>query len=361
MRSVASPDDAARTRKTRTARSKKRAELRSQSLSEISRACERAITKASLKRRKRLRRRRIAHLQQSPPGTSAHVPPPEDFAIMKEEDYANDHEALRIFLSDPIHHDLKGVGYLVRKHITVTKSTYLVCKFSIPNELFENIREHNYIVHFGSLLCDDAIQNRLHWPHESVCDVNRVPVPVAHRKAKHQLGIHGRDKPVDISKHIKAGDNEVYLECDGENGRRFMLYVRVCKKRSRKEVVDDILVNKPVDVRPANRHDPNDGLVILDDTIRLSLKCQVSLKPIQLPARCTSCNCQNVFDLEPFLDMTEKSLKWSCPFCLRETSISDIVVDRRVQRILHETDHRGDILVRTESENWTDWSVVTDE
>lgn len=352
MRYEAGSDERTRTRKTRMTRSKIRTELRCQSLSEVSRACERAIAKASLKRRKRLRRRNALQSPVTP------APPQEDFAIMKEEDYANDHEALRIFRSDPIHNDLKGVGYLVREHITVTKSSELECKFSIPDKLFKNIREHNWSVHFGSLLCDDAIQNRLHWPNQAVCEVNRDPAPITHRKPAHHLGIHGRDKPVDISNYIKAGSNDVYIECEGEKNRRFMLYVRVCKKKDIREVIDDIMANEPIDMQLAKCQDSDDGLVIVDKILRLSLKCQVTLKPIQLPARCTSCKCQNVFDLEPFLNMTAKSLKWSCPFCLRETSINKIIVDRRVQRILNETDHRGDILVRTDSENWSNWSIV---
>ena len=332
----------------RVTRSSNRKDLRKNSLRDISRACEDAVKKAS-----RLKRR--AQLKRIAASTSQSAPPPEEYVVMMEDDYKNDNEAFRAYHADPFHQDLKGVEYLVRKHEDIVDSAEISLKFNISEKLMENIRKHKWSVKFGCMLCHDTIQNRLHWPNKAVCEVNMKAVPIMHRIPTLPLGRQGRDKPVDISNHIQVGSNEVYLECNNESNRKFFFYIRICSKMTNEQMIRKISDNKKVDIL-VNCSKSNNGIEILNEAIRLSLRCPLSLKPILIPSRSIACHCQNVFDLKAFLDMSAKSLKWICPFCAKPTSPKEISVDTRVKSILDSTDYRGDIDLRIDNGTW---KVVT--
>lgn len=330
----------------RITRSSNREDLRKSSIRDISHACEDAMKKASrLKRRVQLKRI-AASISQS-------APPPEEYVVMVEDDYNNDKEAFRVYNADPFHQDLKGVEYLVRKHQDIVDLADISLKFNISEKLMENIRKHEWSVQFGCIMCHDTIQNRLHWPTKAVCEVNRKGVPIMYRT--NPLGRQGRDKPVDIRSHIQVGSNEVYLECDNESSRSFFFYIRICSKMTSEQMKRKISDNKKVDML-VDCSKSNNGIEILNEAIRLSLRCPLSLKPILIPSRSTVCHCQNVFDLDAFLDMSAKSLKWICPFCAEPTSPKEIAVDTRVKSILDCTDYRGDIDLRIDDGTW---KVVT--
>ena len=320
----------------RSTRSSNRAHLLKSSLRDISRACEDAVKKAS-----RLKRRK--HLERAAKISS--IPPTQEYVAMDEDEY-NDEEALTICRSDPFHQDIRGIEYLVRKHITIIDEAEIELTFDISENMMQNIRKHNWSVHFGCILCKDTVQNRLQWPYNAICEVNETPVSIMNRPASKPMGRNTRDKPINITDNIQTGSNSVYFECEKENSRHFMFYVRICKLKTKKQIMDQVLANDPVDILT----EFNNGIILY--TIRLSLKCPISFQPILHPTRCTSCKCQTVFDLETFLDMSAISLKWICPFCSIPTSPKQLAIDTRVKSILHNTDHRGDIDLRLDSGQW---------
>ena len=332
----------------RLTRSSKHEYLRKSSLRNISRACEDAMKKAS-----RLKRR--AQLKRIAASTSRSASSPEEYIVMVEDDYNNDEEAIRVYHADPFHRDLKGVGYLVRKQHKIPDFAEIILHFDVCEKLMENIKKHNWSVQFGCIMCDDTIQNRLHWPNKAICEVNRAPVEIMHRYPSLPLGNKGRDKPVDIRSHIQVGSNEVYFECENESNRTFFFYVRICSKTTNEQMIKNILDNQKVDMF-VNCRKSNNDVEIISKTIRLSLNCPLSLKPILIPSRSIACDCQNIFDLETFLDMSAKSLKWICPFCAMPTSPKEIAIDTRVKSILDSTDYRGDIDLRIDNGTW---KVVT--
>jgi hypothetical protein len=337
----------AKTRDTRSdskrlTRSSKRVHLLKSNLRDISRACEDAVKKASrLKRRKHLER--AAKISSFPP-------PQEEFVAMEEKDY-DDKEALRVYRADPFQQDLKGIGYLVQEYVRIADHRTVSLKFDVSEKLMENMQKRNWSVQFGCILCDDEIQNRLHWPNKAICEVNFAQVRIMHRTPAHPLGKQGRDKPVDIRRHIQVGSNEVYFECEKESNREFLFYIRICSKLTNEQMRRKISDNEQVDML-VDCSKSNNDVEILDEAIRLSLRCPLSLKPIIIPSRSITCACTNVFDLEAFLDMSAKSLKWICPFCATPTSPKEIAIDTRVKSILDNTDHRGDIDMRIEDGTW---------
>ena len=330
----------------RLTRSSKRVHLSTSSLRDISRACEDAMKKAS-----RLKRR--AQLKRIAARTAKSAPSKENYLVMEQHNYNDDKEALRVYHADPFHQDLKGIEYLVRKHELIVDVAEISLKFNISEKLMESIRKHKWSVQFGCIMCHDTIQNRLHWPNKAACEVNLEAVEIMHREPTRPLGTRGRDKPVDISRHIQVGPNEVYLECENERNREFFFYIRICSKTTNEQMIKNISSNEQVDMLIDCRKSKN-GIEILGETIRLSLRCPLSLKPILIPTRSITCDCLNVFDLETFLDMTAKSLKWCCPFCSKTTSPEHIAIDKRVKSILDKTDHRGGIDLRIEDGTWVE-------
>lgn len=328
----------------RSTRSSKCFNLRKSSLRDISRACEDAVKRAS-----RLKRRKQKHIAaKAPIIQKPRVSPEETFVEMEEEDY-DDEDALKILRSDPFHRDLGGIHHLTKEYVTVVDNAELEFKFNISEKLMENIRKHNWSVQFGCILCNDTIQNRLHWPYESICEVNDEAVPIIDRLPVKPMGKNSRDKPITITHHIHAGNNIVYFECENETNRRFLFYVRICKKMTTEQLIERILANQSSFDMFANFHDEG---IIVDKYARVSLKCPISLLPIMIPVRSNSCKCQSVFDLHSFLNMAEHDCKWMCPFCSRETSVKQIVIDRRISRILNETDNRGTIDIEVGTDRW---------
>ncbi|MEW5308826.1 MAG: hypothetical protein WDW38_000756 [Sanguina aurantia] len=77
---------------------------------------------------------------------------------------------------------------------------------------------------------------------------------------------------------------------------------------------------------------PDDDIV--QDKIRIGLRCPVGMMRIATPAYFSSCSADAVFDLDTFLTSVERSGKWKCPHTGRLCSAGELQVHTYLQAVL---------------------------
>jgi hypothetical protein len=74
--------------------------------------------------------------------------------------------------------------------------------------------------------------------------------------------------------------------------------------------------------------------VIVEDNAILSLRCPISGRICEVPARTKKCTSLAVFDLDTYLQLNAGVRKWTCPHCGAEGRPPDIVIDGFLTRVL---------------------------
>ncbi|CAI8038488.1 Zinc finger MIZ domain-containing protein 2 [Geodia barretti] len=75
--------------------------------------------------------------------------------------------------------------------------------------------------------------------------------------------------------------------------------------------------------------------------VRVSLKCPVTFKRIQLPARGAECKHIQCFDLEAYLKMNCERCTWRCPVCNSNAQLEGLEVDHYIWGIISGVNQRG--------------------
>ena len=74
--------------------------------------------------------------------------------------------------------------------------------------------------------------------------------------------------------------------------------------------------------------------MIVEDNAILSLRCPISGRICEVPARTKKCTSLAVFDLDTYLQLNAGVRKWTCPHCGAEGRPPDIVIDGFLTRVL---------------------------
>ncbi|XP_008211364.1 zinc finger MIZ domain-containing protein 2 isoform X2 [Nasonia vitripennis] len=91
----------------------------------------------------------------------------------------------------------------------------------------------------------------------------------------------------------------------------------------------------------SNTH-PSNGMPTEKDalehtSIKVSLKCPITLKRITLPARGQDCKHIQCFDLESYLQLNCERGNWRCPVCTKPAQLEGLEVDQYMWGILNNT------------------------
>jgi hypothetical protein len=101
-------------------------------------------------------------------------------------------------------------------------------------------------------------------------------------------------------------------------------------------LVDNILKHEP----PSTKLDNNDSDIEIEDIglmttrQRVSLLCPITQSLIRIPTKSSYCSHLTCFDLRSFLQMNERRLQWTCPFCKKPATYDTLRVDKRLKSIL---------------------------
>eukprot|EP00873_Tetraselmis_striata_P015353 jgi/Tetstr1/435617/TSEL_024519.t1 len=192
------------------------------------------------------------------------------------------------------------------------------------------------------MLLDDTTGFRFHWPLYAELRVNNVPYRVYSRSSSTKLGANGRDNLFSVGRYCYEGSNRVVLT--GVDPRPFALLIFTARTRSMEDVKGlmlrkESLAEAHARVTKLIRHGDGGGGDSDDDEIEclstvISLKCPLTGMRVKTPARFADVSGLNVFDLDAFLDMAQKTYKWQCPQTMKNSSIEQLQVDAYIERAL---------------------------
>jgi hypothetical protein len=99
---------------------------------------------------------------------------------------------------------------------------------------------------------------------------------------------------------------------------------------------------------------PNDIDGVEQTAVKVSLKCPITFKRINLPARGPDCKHIPCFDLETYLEMNADRAQWRCPICSKPAVLEGLEVDQYIWGILNNTrDSDVDEVTMDNKANWT--------
>ena len=220
--------------------------------------------------------------------------------------------------------------------------------FTLTSEQYELLRRdaakgasgREYQLQIACVMIDDPVVARLHWPFTASVRVNQAPLAVMYRQPGNALGKAGRDPVVEVPfALLSLGQNALFVSCNDK--RAFSVVVRIARRRTIDQVKG--LVPAPVGFPSARAFveralgggggDDDDDMIVEDNAI-LSLRCPISGKICEVPARTKKCTSLAVFDLDTYLQLNAGVRKWTCPHCGAEGRPPDIVIDGFLTRVL---------------------------
>jgi MIZ/SP-RING zinc finger len=161
---------------------------------------------------------------------------------------------------------------------------------------------------------------------------------------------HGKDLPVDLTPHIRAGINELeisFLRTEGEQTTTFYaVAVESIQVASQERVRGKVSAISTTDslssiTASLNLSADDEDIQIVDDHISIGLMDPFTAKIFDVPVRGKTCLHRECFDLETFL-ATRKSKRrdgptmpdeWRCPICGLDARPQSLVVDEFLQHV----------------------------
>ncbi|XP_074591185.1 LOW QUALITY PROTEIN: E3 SUMO-protein ligase SIZ1-like [Curcuma longa] len=202
------------------------------------------------------------------------------------------------------------------------------------------LQRHDFSLQVWSLLLNDKVPFRMHWPQFTELQVNGVLVRVVARPGSQLLGINGRDDGPVISTCSTEGVNKIVLSRN--DARVFCFGIRLVKRRTVQQVLS--LVPKEADgeqfqealarVRrcvgggaEAENADSDSDIELVADSVTVSLRCPMTGSRIRVAGRFKPCAHLKGFDLAAFVELNCRSRKWQCPLCLNNYALENIIID----------------------------------
>ncbi|CAN6348738.1 unnamed protein product [Urochloa humidicola] len=232
---------------------------------------------------------------------------------------------------------------------------YTAKSFHLSKANREMLQKAEYDIQVWCILLNDKVPFRMHWPLHSDMQVNGIHVRVVNRQPSQKLGANGRDDGPLLTDYLREGLNKIALSRN--DSRTFCLGIRIANRRSLEQVLN--LVPKEQDgekfddalarVRrcvgggtEANSADSDSDIEVVADSVSVSLRCPMTASRIQIAGRFKPCAHMGCFDLEPFIEMNQRSRKWQCPICLKNYSLENIIIDPYFNRITSLIKNCGD-------------------
>ncbi|GBG69607.1 hypothetical protein CBR_g4437 [Chara braunii] len=204
-----------------------------------------------------------------------------------------------------------------------------------------------------SILLNDAVPFRLHWPAYTDLQINGTQVRVTNRPGQQKLGQNGRDDFARVTDLVKEGMNQFSISAYDD--RPFCVGIRIVKRRTVDQVLalvpsidhgekfDDALARVKRCISGggggggnANDDDDDDSdLEMVAETVTVSLRCPLSGSRIKTPARFHACPHMGCFDLQTYVELNQRARKWQCPICMRNASIESLIIDPFFSKVIN--------------------------
>ncbi|KAI8580611.1 hypothetical protein K450DRAFT_236429 [Umbelopsis ramanniana AG] len=249
-------------------------------------------------------------------------------------------------------------------------------------------------------------ESKCDWPEKVDLAVNGAAI-VPLRKRKVQIpnksqNMHmmvGKDRPLDLTSMLMPGANSITIKqnaCACSYAFGITLYVRESEQLIRTRVMGrrktiaqgQQLVNKLIGIKENIPKSPqavsgqpsrsqcavsesvessvqsgeDDEIECMQDSIKVSLRCPISLLRIKEPVKGVNCSHVECFDLVSYLCINQGLSTWKCPVCSKYTTSASIIYDEYFAQLLKDMD---DNITETEysrtSRSWKPVSFATDD
>lgn len=176
------------------------------------------------------------------------------------------------------------------------------------------------------------------WPKIGSLKINKT-VAIEFRQPENPNSKKRKDAPLNITTLLSLGLNTITLIKHNDSDS-FIVAVVLIDMRPEVEVVKELRQEKKLNLESAKMFvlkKMNEGHDdIISESIKVSLKCPITMTLITIPVRGINCKHIACFNLETFVNMQRKSKinKWRCPYC-QELAIH-VVLDMFFQDILEK-------------------------
>ncbi|CAA7406269.1 unnamed protein product [Spirodela intermedia] len=209
------------------------------------------------------------------------------------------------------------------------------------------LQKTEYDLQVWCILLNDKVPFRIQWPQSSNLSINGNHVRTTNRHDSQLFGINGRDDVSLIKTHCKEGSNKVtFARCDA---RTFCFGVRIARRLTIEQVlklVPEETEGEHFEVAlarvsrclgggaAAENSDSDSDLEVISDSVTVNLLCPMSGSMMKIAARFKPCVHIGCFDLETFVELSQRSRKWQCPICLKNCSVENLIIDPYFNRII---------------------------
>lgn len=242
--------------------------------------------------------------------------------------------------------------------------------FMITRSDQEMLLKPQYDIQVWSVLLNDKVSFRMHWPLHTELRINGYPIRATNRPPHQSLGINGRDDGVGISDYVREGSNSISMSAG--DGRPFCIGVRIIQRLSVEQVLsripgegegesfDTALArarrclgggNSQVD----NGNDSDSDLEVISECVFVNLRCPMSGSRMKVAGRFKRCVHMGCFDLHTFVELNQRTRKWQCPICLTNYALDDLIIDPFLTRIVKAMNSYGEDIVEVEMKPDGDW------
>ncbi|KAG2236005.1 hypothetical protein INT48_004335, partial [Thamnidium elegans] len=185
----------------------------------------------------------------------------------------------------------------------------------------------------------DSVERKCDWPQTLKVELNGKSIPLQ-KKSKNFNGSGppyvGKDYPFDLTRLLRLGENTIRIHQVGcacvykrfsINAAKRMIEASTIKIEETERMIRNFLGSM--------EDGDDDDIVILQRSVKLSLKCPISLKKFKTPTRGKNCKHLDCFDLVPYLLINESSNpQWSCPCCNKPTYPDELARDLLIESLL---------------------------
>ncbi|KAJ4786807.1 hypothetical protein LUZ62_038053 [Rhynchospora pubera] len=219
--------------------------------------------------------------------------------------------------------------------------------FQLSAKDLEMFKKTGHQLQVWSLLLNDSVPFRMHWPIYSELHVNGLQMRVMTRPYQQPLGCNGRDDCPLIGTCCREGYNKIAFS--RADSRKFCLAIRIARHRTLNEVLNLIPKEEEGETymdalarvqrcigggtATGNADDSDSDIELVSDSVTVNLRCPMSGMRMKVAGRFKSCAHMGCFDLETFVALNERSRKWQCPICLKNYSLESVIIDPYFNRI----------------------------
>lgn len=216
---------------------------------------------------------------------------------------------------------------------------------------------------------EGTLERKCDWPTGVRIELNGQHLPLQKReKVINPNGgpatITGKDRPFDLTRMLSQDKNMLTIH-QPKCACSYLFAVQVYKRYSENYILNSVK-NQVIDIETSERlidnllgknqaENGDDDLVVLQKSIKLTLKCPLSFKKIKQPVRGVNCKHVDCFDLSTYLMVNKiENPTWVCPHCNKQVGPTGLARDLLVEKLLETLPKRvSEIEYTSDHANYT--------